>query len=323
MLTIARIFALSASAFALAACTNSGGGDGSPDDVQLSSFATEQPLSTLPARTILATNNGVKSIRYGFTGTGAAREPDNIRANSGQLRPRRFRTTATPGVYDIRFSVAGSAPFVTARNVDLTTGGPVNVTLPTTNGPVDVEFQAIDGLGLSYTEAGVWQISPQNNNFVTVKGGYVTGFNTRSVPRSGSATFTGEMLGRYVNKPENVVSGVTGDVTLTASWAGAGSISGSITNVELTDGAVAGQDLNSFDVLISGIAPDGAFDEGGGVTAQAAPGNATDFTAGTNGPIAGNFFGPNAEEVGAQFRVIEDAGGANARALTGAIAAKQ
>lgn len=313
-----KLTLLLASTLALSACTSSGGGE-PEEDVVLSDFSSEQELSTLPDRTILQTNDGVKSIRYGFTG----RVPDNIGANTSQLRPRRFRTTETPGVYDIRFSVRGNAPYYTAYGVDLTTGGVVSASLTTPDGPVGVEFEAIDGLGLKYTEAGVWKVLPKNNGSVTVKGGYATGFTTRSVPRTGTATFNGSMLGRYVSKADDVISGATGDVNLTATFTGGGSISGSITNVTLTDGIVSGTALNDFNVLINGLDADGSFEEGGGIIAQAAPGNPTDFTGGTTGPVSGHFFGPDAEEVGMQFRVKEDAGGDTVRALTGAIAAKR
>lgn len=193
-----------------------------------------------------------------------------------------FRNNTTGSIFDY-----GSATFLMpAGNVAIT---------GTTDKGYNFRIIRIND-DLIYTLTGLFDIhtNPGPTAGREAHGGFVAGSGTpaEDLPTTGSATYTGDFIGRSSELGE-----VTGDVTLTAQW-GTGDVAGSISNI-------AGISDLAITATITATGYEGIITSDGTGA----------FVAGETGKIDGGFYGPNGEETGATIR-ITDSGG---HLLTGAL----
>jgi hypothetical protein len=175
---------------------------------------------------------------------------------------------------------------------------------------------------LNYTLLGAWTYTPPGGGTGYV-GQTATGFLTpdSAIPTSGTATYTGNsndtggVVGAYaVNTGNGTVNAgaLGGSVSLTAAF-GPHTISGTMTNMTATPaGGSASTPWNN--VTISGSIGGGSPSSNnfsGTTAASAAPagGGTAAFTSAAQGRIAGSFYGPNAQELGATWTLYESTNG--------------
>ncbi len=133
---------------------------------------------------------------------------------------------------------------------------------------------------------------------------FVTGLQTASMPVTGTASYSskGGVQG-YALKSNNVAV-LTGDASLTANFSTA-KVSGTLTNMNSVDTNRASAAWN--DVSLSGNIASGSANFTGTTTTTSAPGTAFAVKAGATGTVNGNFYGPNAEDVGAVWTIGDGA----------------
>jgi hypothetical protein len=175
---------------------------------------------------------------------------------------------------------------------------------------------------LNYTLLGAWTYAPPGGGTAYI-GQTVTGFLTpdSGIPTSGSATYTGNsdstggVVGAYaVNTGSGTVQAGTlsGNVSVTAAF-GPHTISGTMTDMSATPaggGTATPWNNVSISGAIGGMSPS-PNNMSGTTAASAAPAGAgtAAFTAAAQGKIAGAFYGPNAEELGATWTLYESTNG--------------
>jgi hypothetical protein len=154
-----------------------------------------------------------------------------------------------------------------------------------------------------YTQFGLWTVSSSPvigpRSTAAWAGGAET--SAQNVPASGTATYTGDTVGKWsygwcenaCNPPGNVI----GKIRLTADFA-ARSISGAVSDIVLMDDVFfGGQGLPGEVLLTATIEPSSnRFSGTTQGTSQAAAGSFIGPDA--SGVVSGQFFGPAAEEVG-------------------------
>ena len=167
----------------------------------------------------------------------------------------------------------------------------------------DVDRTAnLDSQYYDYVHFGTWQIEDYDhvNNVMDVRGAaFYQGLETHpdNMPTTGSATFNGRMIGQVIPAGTAEVHPLTGDVELTADFAGGG-IDGTIT----VEQATFNESLSLDGAIHSGS---NRFD--GAVTAGPAGDSAAmSFSEGAEGDFDGRFFGPAAEEVGGAWSIEQD-----------------
>ena len=177
--------------------------------------------------------------------------------------------------------------------------------------PVNCSTLMLDGhaSGLKSSEFGIWSGLSSAGALTIVA--VATGVPTASMPKTGSATYTGTMQGSISSTLNpSVANGLTGAVALTADFAKS-TIGGSITNI------------SPFSTPVNNILLASAPIKAGGFTAKLTLGpaptgtGAIDLT-GATGTYAGKFYGPSATEVAGTFHL---AGGTNHVQLIGSFGA--
>lgn len=167
---------------------------------------------------------------------------------------------------------------------------------------------------LSWTALGYWDVFVMDgaDEKPRTVSDFVLGFETpvSAIPRSGSANYTGVVQGQLLNGhgPNKLyVPNISGDAKLTADFA-RGTISGSLENM-----VVGAAPWNSVSVQATFGSAANAFTGTTGVTSAPTGG----LGASATGSIAGKFFGPVAQEIGAVW-TLSDA----TSVATGTIGAK-
>jgi hypothetical protein len=165
----------------------------------------------------------------------------------------------------------------------------------------------LDFSSLDWTAYGWWYVSPNASNSPTYLAAFVTGFATAatSVPTTGSATYQG-----YATGEEGWLSG---KARLDADF-GSGTITGALTDMVAGDWDDGYKPWNS--VSLSASIAGGTSSFAGTTAVTSAPANDWALGAGATGTIVGNFFGPNAEEIGAVWTLFD-----GTHAATGALGA--
>jgi hypothetical protein len=174
---------------------------------------------------------------------------------------------------------------------------------------------------LNYVAVGLWSVLPTGNPLQSSNAAFgVFGYQTQSVPTSGTATYTGPVLG-LVGAPNGSVAAnasLTGTATLNVNFA-AGVINGQLSNMIATPFSGAPQqpwDSVAVTAAVSGIrivqsavtaGNGGGFDNFTGTTSVVSAPASGSFAlaAGATGSFKGNFYGPNADEIGAVWTLYD------------------
>ena len=177
--------------------------------------------------------------------------------------------------------------------------------------PVNCSKLMLDGhaSGLKSSEFGIWSNVSSTGAVSTVA--IATGVPTATMPKTGTATYTGTMQGSVSSTLNpSVANGLTGAVALTADFAKA-TISGSITNISPFSTPVNNILLANAPIKSGGV--------NGTLTLGPAPSGtgAVDLT-GATGTYAAKFYGPSATEIAGTFHL---AGGTNHVQLIGSFGA--
>ena len=169
----------------------------------------------------------------------------------------------------------------------------------------------IDGLyaasDLNWTDFGSWNVFPTNGDQAANRyhSEFVTGFQTpgSNVPTTGSATYSGRTLGQFFHGGSGGSDVLAGAANLTADFANR-TIMGSLTDMSVGDPWFTGSSpWNSVSLSASFASGQSAFTGTAAVTS--APNHDWALKAGATGTVAGSFFGPNAEEVGAVWTLFD------------------
>jgi hypothetical protein len=162
-----------------------------------------------------------------------------------------------------------------------------------------------------YTAFGVW--GAKDTALLGNLGAFSMGAETSggSIPVSSSATYTGNSVGYYTGS-NGSLSTVRADLTANADFANR-SISISSTNSYVN--IIAGGSGSGY---VSQLDYNGTLSYPNGVNVLT--GNVS-LANGLNGPIAGRFYGPNAEELGATFSMTS--GGTGIESYIGAFGASK
>lgn len=241
----------------------------------------------------------------------------NVSAN---VYPTTIHYDATSGTYvvndgqqNIGFSrseyVAGKSTAAYTYYLDTATAATLKLLNQSSTNPV---------IALTYVSYGKWSPKPQppivlNDNYV------VFGSKTpsASVPRSGSASYNFIIDGTYQlnGAPTNGKTyGLSGNGRLTADFASA--------TTGITLSPVATNTANGSMIQF------GTLTGGGFIDASTSSWNATSRTRGADGSktlfsASGNFFGPQAQEIGAAFSLTKTLGTQTIGAGAGAIVGKK
>ena len=220
--------------------------------------------------------------------------------------------------------VLSSDPYKATFNIANSAIGVTNAALTRTSGTVFVETSGstvvrLQLAALDWTAYGMWLAYPGGNNPTTAEHAaqFVTGFETPggAVPTSGSATYSGATFG-YVFRDGGLADVLTGTANLQANFSN-GTITGTLTDMVLGDPWYAGAyPWNSVSLSASFAGGQSRF--AGTTAVTSAPGNFGSLKAGATGTIAGSFFGPNAQEVGAVWTLFD-----GTTAATGSIGARR
>jgi len=144
---------------------------------------------------------------------------------------------------------------------------------------------------LTYTTMGFWEYDTSTVAVSGVGGAFATGVATRAndLPTTGTATYTGGMIGRYADG--TTAWAVTANAASTANF-GAGTLSLTTSNSSRAPigggAAVSDPNLNLSGALLF---PAGTNQLSGSLTS----------TSGMSGPASAKFYGPAAQEVGGTF----------------------
>lgn len=228
------------------------------------------------------------------------------RENNNGPKLQRIETTATAGVYEVRFRT--NKIFVGGVLVqDEIEYGTAVFIMPghgaVVSGTTDLEhgFTITNNNNtLTYTLTGLFSVKtrPGPTAGRSAYGSFVVGSHTpvADLPTTGSATYTGQFIGQSSwTGAGNGTGVVTGDATLAVNFDPALStnVSGGITNIS---DQVTGETIN--DITISAkISPvDGSYSGIVAISSDTALGT-------TTGPVDGGFYGPNADETGYTLRL--------------------
>jgi hypothetical protein len=162
---------------------------------------------------------------------------------------------------------------------------------------------------LNWTSYGMWGVQANSAPASTTSAAFVTGYKTSdaAVPKSGTATFNGSVVGQVMYPQAGQENGVaysdlTGKAALEANFA-SGAITGNLTNM------MAGSNpWNS--VSLAGSIATGQNYFSGSTAATSAPANETALSGSATGTFAGMFFGPSAQELGAVWTLSDGHGSA-------------
>jgi hypothetical protein len=154
---------------------------------------------------------------------------------------------------------------------------------------------------LNYSVLGIWEKPTTNGSLAWpgVGGAFSAGVLTRGIdlPTTGSATYTGYLIGRYVTSvtsgpaaPGTYMVGANASATANFGAGGTVSFSTSNTNIALDSGGTLGipfamSDLNLTASMMPIVSTS---------TANSFAGTASTTTSGLSGPIHGGFYGPPA-----------------------------
>ena len=220
--------------------------------------------------------------------------------------------------------VLSSDPFKATFNIANSAIGVTNAALTRTPNTVFVETSGntvvrLQFGALDYTAYGMWLAYPGGNNPTTAEHAaqFITGFQTPggAVPTSGSATYSGSTIG-YVFNSGGVADVLTGTANLQANFS-TGTILGTLTDMVVGDPWYIGAyPWNSVSLSASFAGGQSRF--AGTTAVTSAPGNYGSLKAGATGTIAGSFFGPNAQEVGAVWTLFD-----GTTAATGSVGARR
>jgi len=169
---------------------------------------------------------------------------------------------------------------------------------------------------LNYTAGATWTYTPAGGTS-RYEGVAATGSGTplANVPTSGSATYTGTganggTVGLYYvpDGSGGISSGaLVGDIAMTANFT-TGGVTGTLSNMmahPATGGAATPWNSVTLSASISRSATDAAFT--GSTSTSGAPAGAgtAGFSSAATGAVVGGFFGPNVNEVGGTWTLVE------------------
>ncbi|WP_162912954.1 transferrin-binding protein-like solute binding protein [Rhodospirillaceae bacterium SYSU D60014] len=162
--------------------------------------------------------------------------------------------------------------------------------------------------GLDYMELGAWAISNGGPTDLEVGIGVgVGGYETRpsDMPTSGTATYTGKMVGVAVDSTGDAYD-LLGNAAMTADF-GSGNVSGNFTGTTATNvETLASSPWN--DVNFGGTIAAGSNDFSGTTSVGGANTNPGGLADDASGVVGGKFFGPGADEAGGAW-TLEDSSG--------------
>jgi hypothetical protein len=217
------------------------------------------------------------------------------------------------GVSNVTLQLDPSETFYQATLAD---GRIVTLALDTVN-----SNSAAGGGEFVWTNYGSWGIRSSAN--VPLAGSQVVlGIETAdaAIPSSGSATFTGFVKGTVtIADGANLrVAGLIGDATITADFA-AGTLSGGapsimaipIGNLPVPPGTSPGPSQAWNGLSFTGTFATGVNGFTGTTGVTSAPGNSYSLLSSATGFLAGRFYGPGAEEIGAVWNVSDANGSAH------------
>jgi len=157
---------------------------------------------------------------------------------------------------------------------------------------------------LAWTSYGMWGFHVDSGAPSTTSAAFVTGYKTPngSVPKTGTATFAGSVVGQVIYPQAGVENGIgsanlTGNASLQANFA-TGAITGDLTHM-----AAGSVPWNS--VSLQGSIATGENYFSGSSAATSAPSNSTSLSSSATGTFAGMFFGPSAQELGAVWTLSD------------------
>ena len=286
----------------------SSGGGGGLSPVLLSPATATVGNNTTPAQT--ATTAGRNFSGAGPTvGTAFPLIQSVVTATAGVLSPD---TTTNTGGATIVVAPGGLVELkVPSLNIDVTVTNPaLNAAGP---GGTKVSLGTFEG---TYFLAGVWGQTGGSN---VEAAHFVTGYQTplSGMPSVGQATYSqsDSLLGMVITKSATVAT-LQGDTTLTATF-GTGLITGTLHNITARDvNSSAASAWN--DVLVTAFIHSGSSAFDGSTFTNSSPNTTFSLGASGRGSIAGNFYGPHVDEIGAVWTVTDS----QATAF-GAVGAKQ
>jgi hypothetical protein len=163
---------------------------------------------------------------------------------------------------------------------------------------------------LSWSTYGFWDVAMANG--ARTQSAFVTGYQTPApaIPTTGTGVYYGKVSGEVILPQAGRENGVnylalSGDASLYADFSTA-SLTGYLEGMQATDFEGVSLPWNSVSLMatISG----GTFT--GTSAATSAPGNSASLLGSANGTVAGMFFGPNADELGAVWTLSDGIGAA-------------
>ncbi len=273
------------------------------------------------ARTVSLASDPKSTTSDSATNAGGATVFLDIPANPDPDANPSLRLTlgnSALGVTNVALQLDPSETFYQATLAD---GRTVTLALDSTN-----QNSAAGESEFAWATYGSWGIrnatnAPQAGSPV------VLGIETAdaAIPTSGSGTFTGFVTGTVTiaDGPEIRVAGLIGDATITADFS-AGTLSGGapsimaipLGNLPIPAGTAPGASQPWNGLSFTGTFATGINGFTGTTAVTSAPGNSYSLLSSATGFLAGRFYGPGAEEIGAVWNV-SDANGAAQGVLVG------
>lgn len=307
----------------LAACAGGGGGGGDstatpptaslPDNPTTPTYALVDPTVTGYSDSAPASygTNVTPAVEATSNTTPHLLDaPDNtnfrLLQSTAQFSPT--GTTANAAVD----TVGSSITLVSTSNSDNTVvsvGGVDNYPLALTGGSTASGHVELDGTAgtnkssadlnfLNWMAYGNWAVTNAAETSGTI-GYFSTGYETpvASLPTTGTGHYTGAMTGTAFNNTGTYNLAGTSD--LVVNWSDA-SVTGSLTGITATQNSTS-QAWN--DIGFTGNMSGSGFS--GATSATSLPGGTASVGAAATGSVAGQFYGPNAEEVGGAWNISD------------------
>jgi hypothetical protein len=210
-----------------------------------------------------------------------------------------LHTVADPGTFAGNASATAAGGQIAFGNYG--TGANIALNFPVPAGGLLSNYVVPAGADLDYTRFGYWY-TDDGADGPFAHGVWNVGFATpeSAIPTTGQASYSGHTTGLYDESHpcgcQNLfTANFTGDMSLTANF-GARTLSGSFTNLTITDKTLLQPTLNDVSFTASIDSNRNWFSGVTGVTNQ--PSGQQAFAENASGSITGMFYGPSANEVG-------------------------
>lgn len=225
--------------------------------------------------------------KYRLLQSTAQFSPNGAKANnSADAVGSSITLVSTPDNGNTVVSVGGVDNYPLALTGGSTASGHVELdgTAGTNKSSADINF-------LNWTAYGNWAVTDAAETSGTV-GYFSAGYETpvASLPTTGTGHYTGAMTGTAFNSTGTY--SLAGNTDILVDWSSS-AVTGSLTGVTATNGA-ASQAWN--DIGFTGSMSGSGF--AGTASVTTLPGGTASLGAAATGSVAGQFYGPNAEEVG-------------------------